>query len=224
MPLQSIIPPQQFELIRDRIAQILAAEVSNQYALGLTELQNINKVWIDRFVSFEPQELPAINVSLGTGDFDNESQRSSDGTYLYYIDVHVQAREADGQDADNRACILLDRILGVVRSILKYTGYRTLEFPPPSISRTTVTRFQKGLADNQDANTSKMARLEFVVRVPETVELNTAVPIGSMLTQVKLGNTDKGYRYEWITPETTYYITQTGDFMTSQSDNFFIKN
>ncbi|MGC4058181.1 MAG: hypothetical protein QM743_08690 [Chitinophagaceae bacterium] len=186
-------------------------------------MQGFNKVWIDRVAPFNDEEMPAVNVSLGSGDYDNESPRSSDGTYVFFIDVYSNAKETDNKDAEERACSRLDRIVGAIRAILKHPDYRTLDFPAPSLSRVTITGFQKGLANPQDATSAKAARIQFTVRVQETVQLAEGVPLGSNYTTVKLAGTDKGYLWIYEAPETFYIVSEEGDLLISENSNYLIR-
>lgn len=217
------ILPQQFEVIRDRIAVILLDELKNQGDLGIEELDGFDKVWVDRSAPFTESELPAVNISLATGNFDNEDSRSSDGTYTYYIDVYSSAKESEDLPADELASAKVDRILGVIRAVLKHPSYIRLDFAAPSISRTTVSSFQRVSADAADAASVKIGRLQFTVRVPETVRLSPGILLGSSYTRIKLSTTDKGYVYEY-NDEVVYYVTQAGKYLVNQTDNKFIQN
>ena len=59
--IYNIIPVQNFELIRDRIALILATEVNNQFVLSGNEDINCD-VWLERSTPFDKIENPTINV------------------------------------------------------------------------------------------------------------------------------------------------------------------
>lgn len=59
--INTIIPVQNFELIRDRIALILATEINNQFVLSGNEDINCY-VWLERSTPFDKIENPIINV------------------------------------------------------------------------------------------------------------------------------------------------------------------
>lgn len=221
--LTALIPQQNFELVRDRIALILSEELENQRDLGMTELEGMQGVWVGRVAPFQEDELPAVNVTLDNTAFENQSMVSVTGQNLFYIDVYTRAKATDDADADKLADRALDRIVGAICAILRFPDYRTLNFAPPSLGGTKVTRFSKGLSNPDDANSSKAARIEFMVQCPETTELNTAVDIASHYTTVKLAETDKGYLWIWEA-DVTYIITEDEKFIVSESGNArFIK-
>lgn len=222
--LTALIPQQNFEKVRDRIALILSEELQQQRNLGLSELEGMEGVWIGRITPFQESELPAINVMLDNTSFEAQSAISVTGQNQYYIDVYTRAKATDDADADKLADRALDRIVGAVCTILRFPDYRTLDFVAPSIGGMAITRFSKGLSNPEDANSSKAARIELMVRCPETTELNTAVDIASHYTTVTLSETSKGYLWIWEATETQYYIAQNGDFYVAQNGDKFINN
>lgn len=221
--LTALIPQQNYELVRDRIALILSEELLNQFDLGMNELEGMEGVWVGRVSPFQESELPAVNVTLDNTAFENQNAISVTGQNQYYIDVYARAKNTDDADADKLADRALDRIVGAICSILRFPDYRTLNFTAPSIGGTAVTRFSKGISNPDDASSSKAARIEFMVRCPETTELNTAVDIASHYTTVKLAETEKGYLWIWELG-LAYLLTEDENFIISESSSArFIK-
>lgn len=192
--INGIIPQQSFELVRDRIGQILALEIANQFTLTSNSDFDLD-VWVERFVPFDKEELPTINVSLATGGFTGHTQKSTDGTYTYFIDVFTKAISTDDEKGDQMASVKLQRLLGMCRAILENPRYKTLGFDPPSIFNRHCESISIAEPGKQDATSSVMGRLAFSVKVLETVELIDPVLIGRSDTRVKLYETDKGYFY-----------------------------
>ena len=220
--LQGIIPPQKYELVRDRIGQILAEEFRGQNEIN-PDADIDPTVYIERFVPFDITELPAINIALISGDYTNKDARSADGTYTFAVDVYVNAASTDDGPGDAAATILLHKIAGMARAILENPAFKTLLFASPSLSNVHVSRLSIADPSKGESTSMVMARIEYSVRVPETVELKDATPIANAYTRVKLALTDKGYVYEYDN-EATYYVSQSGDFYTNQSNNNFITN
>lgn len=194
------IPPQNYELIRDRIASILYIELENQWVLTY-DRDLMLPVWVERTIPFDHTEAPCVNVSLASGVFDNEDGRGSDGTYQFNIDVFAKAAQAGTMNGDQLATMKVHKILGKCRAILKNNAYIRLSFTPPSISRTTVSSLAIAEAGKKDAEHVMMGRLVFTVRVPEDVELKTANLIDGYDTAVKMLLTDKGYVFSGDNPD-----------------------
>lgn len=199
MELQGIIQPQRFEQVRDRIGYILATEIPNQVALMAAASPPQDgtaynaSVWVARVFPFDKSELPAINVTLLEGDYEDADLTSSDGTYVFAVDIYTHAKSSD--DADNLAAVKRDKITGWCRAILKHPGYKTLGYTAPMLCRTTVRKLIVGAGDRDDALSTSLARLEVVVKVPEVVELKTGVQAVPGTTTVTLHETDRGYQY-----------------------------
>jgi len=95
--LNQPIPTQKFELIRNRIANILIDEITNQITLQYSDLFAMG-VFIERFPNYDLTDLPVINVSLARGTFDNEDIRQQDGTYTFYVDAFMKFASVQNQD------------------------------------------------------------------------------------------------------------------------------
>jgi hypothetical protein len=192
--INGIIPPQNFELVRDRIAEILTTEVANQFILTSNPDFDLD-IWIERSIPFDKEELPTINGNLATGSFSGHTQKTTDGTYTYFIDCFTKAVSTDDDKGDQLASIKLQRLLGICRAILEDPKYKTLGFSPPSIFNRHCESLSIAEPGKQDAASSVMGRLSFIVKVPETVELITPILLGRNDTRVKLFETDRGYFY-----------------------------
>lgn len=220
--LQGIIPPQKYEEIRQRIGLILTEEFGYQNEIN-PDAEIDPSIFVERFVPFDLTELPAINVSLISGDYTNKDARSTDGTYTFAVDVYVNAASTGDLPGDVAAMFLLHKIAGMARAILENPAFKTLLFEAPSLANVHVSRISIADTSKGESTSMVMARIEYSVRVPETVELKDATPIANAYTRVKLALTDKGYVYEYAN-EVTFYVSQAGDFYTNQSNNNFIKN
>lgn len=195
--ISGIIPTQNFELVRDRIGQILSAEFANQYTLTTNEDINVT-VYNDRIVPFDKTDTPCINVVFDSGNYNAKFENKADGSYIYNIDVFCTAATTATETASRKANMQLQKILGMARTILSSSGYRTLEFPMPSLSHVSVRDIKiASLENKQDASTMVMGRLTFMVNCTESVALLSTVPLESSLTSVKLCDSDKGYFWEY---------------------------
>ncbi len=187
------IQERNYELVRDRIANILAIELPSQATLN-SDADLDPTIEIERFVPVKDTELPLVNVMLLRGDYNSYTSIQQDGTYMYHIDVYTNSKWTDDDRADKLAFLKLQRLTGVIQAILSDSKYRTLGWAQPSISRVQVNgiKFAEP-SNNKDTTTSVMARIEFEVRVPETVEVAALTLIGGYDTSVLIGSTDQGY-------------------------------
>jgi len=189
------IGPRAFELIRDRVGEILIEELSNQSAISYNENLDAT-VYIERSIAFTPAEMPCVNVTLSRGEFDNATILKKVGTYNYNIDCFTRSVTTDEQDGDALSMFKLHQLMGVIDAILSDTKYLTLGFVPPFISGVAVNELS--IAEpkrTEDSHSVMMGRLSLVVMVPENVELLEGVLIDGFDTQVKIGETEQGFIY-----------------------------
>ena len=196
--ISGIIPPQQFEIIRNKIGLILFEEIGNQFVLTADEKINA-KIFVERFIPFDKTDFPCINVLLSDGNYENQNTKTSDGSYSFFIDVYTAAKTTPALWGDSEATFRLHKLMGLCRAILANPQYRNLGFAVPKISRTKVDSIGiKEPQNNQDATCSIMGRLTFTVRANEDTQLLGANLINSYKTQALLNLTDKGYLFENI--------------------------
>jgi hypothetical protein len=193
MPITGIIPSQNFELVRDRIGQILALEFANQYVLTSNDDINVT-VYNDRIIPFDKTDTPCINVVFASGNYPSKYEDKQDGSYTFNIDCYCTAPSTSSNEGGKKANQELQKILGIVRAILSNPLYRTLNFPMPSLSHVSVSGIQIASPENkQDASSMVMGRVTFMVNVIETVELSLANTLAGSITSVKMEETDLGY-------------------------------
>jgi hypothetical protein len=193
------IPPQGFELILPRIADILIDEIGYQVTSGYNSDIDVN-IFVERDSRIGVEEMPAINISLARGNFDNKNAPSADGTYLYNIDVFTRAGSTDNKDGDNLANIQLQRIIGVCRYVFENQAYKTLGFAPPFISRVKCNEFNIASINPDDAANCSMGRLVLEVRANEVSALGSVRLMDGYDTVVKMGTTEFGYAYSGGNP------------------------
>lgn len=194
--IENPIGPRAFAKVRDRIAEILIDELANQTAITYDEDLDAT-VFLERSSPFQHVEFPCVNVCLSRGSFDNATILKKDGHYTYNIDCWTRAKSTDDDGGDTIAMLKLQKLIGVIDAILSDHQYITLGFERPFISRVQVDEIS--IAEpkrNEDASSVMMGRLTFVVRVPENVETLTGTLIQGYETHVKIGTTEKGYKYE----------------------------
>jgi len=189
------IGSQAFELIRDRLVEILVDEFEGQYLLTYDSELEVN-VFKERNNPLDKTELSSIVVSLATGSYSNKNQLSVDGEYSYNIDIYTNEKTNDAESGDTRSALKLQKIIGITRAILEDQAYKTLGFVTPKIMHTMVTDINiRGYDPNDTMNTS-MGRLSFKVRAIETTLPITPSLIAGYQTGVLIDLSGKGYFYQ----------------------------
>lgn len=202
MPLlNQPIGEQSFEIIRDRIGLILADEIDNQATLTYDPDLDLT-VWVERTVSFDKSELPAVNISLARGTYEGQTAIQTDGTYLYNIDVFVNSVSKNNISGDVDSKFKLHKILGVCRAILENVQYKTLGFPPAFVMNRHIVDLNIADTSAQDGNYTSMGRLVLSVRVPENSQIPSAELIAGISTSIKLSQSNQGYYYQFGTSPT----------------------
>jgi hypothetical protein len=184
------IPQQNFELIRDQIASILALELSAQ-----TVATNL-KTWIERIIPFGLEELPAINIYYQSTPYDNHTPVSRRGINKYIIDIHVNAKHTDADEADKLAAINVQRFAGIVMYILSCGEWYDLGFGPGTIASRWVESCTIGRVEQKDALHTVVAQIAFNVLSTESVGDLTGLVLSVVSTQVKIDETEKGFLVE----------------------------
>jgi hypothetical protein len=197
------IPPQAFEVVRDKTVDILAEELATQLVINpvfialFPAIPGIN-IFSERSVALDKTEMPAVNVILFEGDYDNEDINHSDGSYVLAIDCYTSSESVgtgsnDIVLGDKLAKIKLHKLIGAIRAILKAPVYNTLGFERPFIIRVRVGRFSFAEATEQDGMHTAYGRLLFHVRVPENVELQEPRVMNGYETKYKIADSEKGF-------------------------------
>ena len=192
--IQHLISQQAFEVIRDRIGEILADEFDNAFIWSYNTLFDEVKVWKERFIPLDKTECPSVNVALASGDYGNKNQGSVDGDYAFAIDVYTNSADEGNISGDTLAMIKNHTLVGAIRAILEDNVYRTLKFNPPFIARTGIAGFKVAdIGEKKDGLHTCMSRLIFKVNAPETTLPIPANVLAGYVTQVKLHETEKGF-------------------------------
>jgi hypothetical protein len=193
--INTSILPQKFEAVRDAIAAILATELANQYAIDNT-YPNITKIWVERCIMFQSDEVPTVNVNIDRGDYLNKTQVDVQGTYLFNVDVYTQSDSTADISGDQASMLLMSKILGMCRYILSAPPYNKLGFTDNTVRNTMVNWIRVvEKAAIQDALSNVVGRLQFSVSVNEYVNGGQGVPLNIYTSVSKLGSTEKGFFY-----------------------------
>jgi len=200
--INEIIPPSAVELVVDRIGEIIVEELANQKVL--TSEQIFDAVtYKERVTPYQPEEGPTLNIFFERGEYSQQHQGQTNAEYRIIIEGFANAK-ATGSTKLTRADVLsmakLKRLLLVCRYILEDPKYKFLGFAPGFIMWRHVENIWFQPETKQDADTSRLGRLTFVVKVSEVNSLINPVIIAGNKTTVRLSETDRGYIWEYVAP------------------------
>jgi hypothetical protein len=192
------IGTQSFELIRDRIAEILAEELDMQNQLTYNPLMNA-VVYVERFIPFNESELPAVNVQLARTGIDGHDVLDADGTNYFFIDVYTKAAtiksDSGRVDGGGLSVRLMHKLIGVIRAILEDSRYKTLGFMPPFIHYRRIVEFKFANPKVGDLGSTSQGRITLEVKASLENGVTTPRLIRGYETVVKLHETEEGYYY-----------------------------
>jgi hypothetical protein len=197
MSINNTIPPQAFERIRCRICEILTAELAIQADIDETTAPT---VWEERFKTFDETQVPAINVCINDGRYDNETVVRSEGIYTFNIDVYTAADTNADIRGDKSAMLKMSQLIGRICTILRNPQYIMLGFERGTVSRRKVESFFIGDKTNiTDALSNVVGRITLTVIGIETNETAIPVVLDISGTRVTLKESDQGFYYQFNT-------------------------
>ena len=196
--LEYIIGEQNFELIRNRIGEILTYELRNQANLsGKQSLKDV-KVWIERVTPFDNTELQAVNIYYNDTLYNGSTVVNQQGQNTYHIDVLTKSKNSGSQqnDSDKQSYTLAANLLGIVRAILQAPQYVRLNFDGGVVTHREVSEIRMGKMSNQETTSIGGGRLVLKVNANEFTEEIKALEACKYTTVVTLEETEKGFYYE----------------------------
>ena len=195
--INTIIGPSGVELIKHRIAAILKTELENQKVLQ-EDTFPIN-VFVDRMVPIDKSEILVINVRFESLNPESINQHGSQEDATFTIDTWAVSKQTSTKRGDLLSTNFRDKITFQIKAILQSNFYVTLGFVPGLIMSSNVQNIEPYEPNNnQDASFVSMARLNHEVRFYQDYKVKEGVLITNNLTNVKLSNTELGYKYELI--------------------------
>jgi len=195
--INTIIGPSGTELIKHQIAAILKSELENQKVLQ-SDTFPIN-VFVDRMVPIDKSEILVINVRFESLNPESINQHGSQEDATFTIDTWAVAKQTSTKRGDLLSTNLRDKITFQIKAILQSNFYVTLDFVPGLVMSSNVQNIEPYEPNNnQDASFVSMARLNHQVRFYQNYKVEEGVLLTNNLTNVKLSNTELGYKYELI--------------------------
>lgn len=181
-----LIPEQNYQKVRDRLGVILSEELAQQKILN-ADVPECH-VFVERYHSLQQKEFPAILISTDGGSYDNATIQKADGSYTYFIDIYTNSASSDSVNGYTLASQQLHQLIGLVRAILMFGEYKTLDMERGIVQRVEikewfvvekeVTAMNKGILLN-DAKNNCIARMVLQIRVKEDNLTNADVALNS---------------------------------------------
>jgi len=194
-----VIPDRDFEVIRDRVGLILAAELLNQAAITYNDLF-LAPVYVQRSKPVMPDECPLINVSIDTGSYSNNTVIDSSGQYQIYIDVFTIGSSDEASRGDTVASFDCQKLAGKAMGVISNPVYTTLNFPRPFIENSEITGFENGTIERGESTNLSMVRITLSVKSGQAEIGQQGVVLADAITTVKISLTANGYKYEYVAP------------------------
>lgn len=195
--ITEIIGAQGFDLVANRIAEILTEEISNQ--VTIQNFDETVEVFLERIEPFDKSEDVMISVALREDDFEGYNPQDVQGNCMYFIDLfcsgYGQGEIAPSIISKNK----MYRYAGLIRYILSSNKLNTLGFPYGLIGGKYIKKFlvdtdysNFGNHSNYDGAYIRFCRFIYIVRVQENQKLWEGVALAGNDTNITYENTDLG--------------------------------
>jgi uncharacterized protein (TIGR02145 family) len=205
-----------FELVRSRIAQVLATELANQKVLLNTAINDPetdpsllpiyqlsydsipNEVWEERFIRPTEVILPFLNVVYVESEFDRTSNSNQNGDAKFMIEVWQSSPSTDEYNGDQRASLKLSRLLAICRQIIKDRHYLGLGLQRSIVGYINPKSIRIAQPDSGADNAANMiyGNIHLTAKMDEVVNGIPGELLDAVYTDMLLNSTSKGVRWE----------------------------
>lgn len=195
------IQPDGFELIRDAIGAILKVELENQKAIQPANITEDIIVLSESITAYSIAEECVINVWYDNSPFGTINEKDAQSRTIFNIDIYSRGKASDGETGDMNSAKRIHKFLRLCRHILSFTGYNTLGEQFIGLIGGTYVESIEMLdpKDSEDSSFTRFGRITFAVRIQEGQNLFEGIKPFQSFTQIKLQETEQGYRYEFNT-------------------------
>lgn len=200
--ITEVIGKQGFEVVQEKIAEILLLELTNQKKLQI--LPSDFGVFMERQEPHDKSEDVMISIMLNGANYENFTPKGSEGITSYIIDVVAGGIANSKLSPSLVARNKLFKYVGMIRYILSSAKYQTLDLPKGLINGRYVETIKLdvdfsnfGNHSNYDAGFIRFARILFSVRINERQDLWEGVPLIANTTKVSFDNINKGFQLKF---------------------------
>lgn len=194
--ITELIPDQPFQIIQNRIGEILLEEITAQHALQ--SLESSFELFVERIHPYDVSEDVVITLACREQDNEEYTQQSSQGKNLYFIDIFCGGIESADRSMSEDVRLKLFKYVGIVKYILNSGKYPTLGLPRGLIGNKHVKKVtfdtdysNWGNHSNYDGAGIRFCRILFSVMAKEETELWQGIPLQGNDSVVYTG-TNKG--------------------------------
>lgn len=216
--IDTIIELSNFEIVRSKIAQVLAIEIANQITLIDSALEgDISpereavldfyksslplSVWESRFLPPGQDEMQFLNIVYVKSSFEDLVCHSTQtGIVNYIIEGWSSAKtvgSSNNQRGDYLASAKLERMLAVARAILSDKRYARFDTSVGNINKVGDIEISQPETDSgKNMNNVIYGKIMVSLKIAETVPEVYGLPWFGSNTELTLNETQKGF--EWI--------------------------
>lgn len=194
--ITELIPDQPFQLIQNRIGEMLLEEITAQHELQ--ELDSSFAFFIERISPYDVSEDVVITIACREQDNQEYTQQSSLGQNMYFIDIFCGGIENGNQSMSENVRLKLFKYVGIVKYILNSGKYPTLGLPRGLIGNKHVKKVtfdtdysNWGNHSNYDGSGIRFCRIIYLVTAREETQLWEGITLQGNDSVVYTG-TNKG--------------------------------
>lgn len=197
--INTIIPVRSSELVRDRIAQILALELANQAEL-MDDESIACPVYVERWIPVnvsECQTTSIVIVSIEDLEKQNQTVIDSDVMLTFSIQVFTAREATDENESDIESSLKNQRLAGIIDGILSHQYYisNTLDFPKPFVMVMGVQSIKYGISNREESAGLSVANITYNVKVAQNEAVATGLEWTETTVVQKINDTNKGFKY-----------------------------
>lgn len=194
--ITELIPDQPFQIIQNRIGEILLEEITAQHTLQ--NLDSSFAFFVERISPPDVSEDVVITIACREQDNQEYTQQSSQGQNMYFIDIYCVGIENGNQSMSENVRLKLFKYVGIVKYILNSGKYPTLGLPRGLIGNRHVKKVtfdtdysNWGNHSNYDGSGIRFCRIIYLVTAREETQLWEGIPLQGNDSVVYTG-TNKG--------------------------------
>lgn len=180
--ITELIPDQPFQVIQNKIAEMLKDEIHAQHVLQ--DLDSEFEVFVERISPYDTSEDVMISIICREQDNMEYTQRNSQAQNMYFIDIFTGGIEVGNETMSENVRRKLFKYVGIIKYILNSGKYPTLGLPPGLIGNRHVKKVtfdtdysNWGNHTNYDASGIRFCRIIYLVTALEDTKAWEGIPL-----------------------------------------------